>query len=107
MTLILIGKDDAPPPDCLVEFAALTAIVSRVVMIMVCPSLKTLPIHSAEESEPRGVLAVDSTFEFKIGLRLQPGDRLRFETFIADLSFREALIKRPASGRAERVDYET
>jgi hypothetical protein len=57
MKFMFIRKDEALPSDCLVEFAALTAIVSRVVMIMVCPSLKTLPIHSAEESKPRGILA--------------------------------------------------
>jgi hypothetical protein len=54
---MFIRKDDALPPNCLVEFAALTAIVSRLVMIVLCPSLNTLPIHSAEESEPGGVLA--------------------------------------------------
>jgi hypothetical protein len=54
---MFIGKDDALPPNCLVEFAALTDIVSRLVMIVVCLSLCTLPIHSDKESELRGVLA--------------------------------------------------
>jgi hypothetical protein len=54
---MFIRKDDPLSPNCLVEFAAITAIVSRLVMIMVCPSLNTLPIQSAEKSEPGGVVA--------------------------------------------------
>jgi hypothetical protein len=56
MKCVSIRKDDALPSDCLVESAALTAIVSRLVMTVMCPSLKTLPIHFAEESKHRGVL---------------------------------------------------
>jgi hypothetical protein len=57
MILMFIRKDERTAFGLSCGIAALAAIVSRLVMIMVCPSLNTLPIHSVEESKPIGVLA--------------------------------------------------